>query len=60
MGAHKDYWIAQHELTAEDYMSELIDAEGFINRMKELGFNEQEAQEQLQELIAESREADNG
>ena len=52
MGAHKDYWIAQHELAAEDYMSELLDDEGFIDRLKSLGFNEQEAREQLQELTA--------
>lgn len=49
MGANKDYWIAECERADEAYLSSL-DQGAFMDRMKELGFDEAEAATRLDGL----------
>ena len=52
MGAVKELWMIEQEQIAEEFLSDKIDFEDAVSRLKSLGLDEQEAREQLQELTA--------
>ena len=47
MGGTKDMWIAEHEKIGEDYASGEIERDEAARRMKALGFDPHEIDEQL-------------
>ena len=53
MSLTKDMWIAEHEKIGEDYASGEIERDEAVRRLKALGFDPHEIDEQLSALDAD-------